>query len=371
MAKLECALAEAELKPWEDPPFLSVVILSFKRVGELKLAVESFTSQLTDGLQDKVEIIISDNCSGGATLDLMRALAIEYPSVSYLTHQRDEGGYFNMFAAPWRARGRYTWLFGSDDILLDGGLRGVVALLEAEKPAFLTLNKCAANADLTSLVWEKANTIPDARFEGYADLFAAVGVNQLAFLSCQIENTERARKLDPSPYLRTDTRHPHVAAFLEKHHDGLCLYSSANQVVHRLNNSLILDYHSGNFFDYAAALPALLWDVMDRVGAPKDLFERITGDKRVATYDPPRITFVDTMFENMLRAACFSRFMGDSHRYVIEQILDHCRPHRREQFDQLWELTQRIQEMERQSKDAQSRLEELRNQVMQTSSLFA
>lgn len=371
MAKLECALAEVELKPWDKPPLLSVVILSYQRVAELRLAVESFATQLTGGLENKVEIIISDNGSGGETMDLIRALAVEFPTLSYVTHARDEGGFFNLFAAPWRAQGRYTWVFGSDDLLLDDGVAHVVGMLDSQSPAFMTLNKRAANADLTSLVWERANSIHDARFEGYADLFAAVGVNQLAFLSCQVEDTERARKLDATPYLRTDTRHPHVAAFLEKHHDGLCLYNSANQVVHRLNNSPIAEYHAGNFFDYAATLPALMWDVMEKVGASKDLFERTTGHKRITNYAPPQNTFVDTMFENMLRAAYFSRFMAASHRYTMEQILEHCRPHRREQFDQLWALTQQLHELERQSKVSQARFEDLREQVMRTSSVFA
>jgi glycosyltransferase involved in cell wall biosynthesis len=371
MAKLECALAEADLKPWDQPPLLSVVIPSYKRVGELKLAVDSFVTQMTGGLQSKVEIVLSDNASGGDTLELIRAMARERAEISYLVHARDEGGYFNMFAAPWRARGRYTWVFGSDDVLLDGGLGSVVTMLEAENPAFMTLNKRAAHADLSGLVWERANTIPDARFDSFADLFAAVGVNQLAFLSCQVESTERARKLDATRYLSTNTRHPHVAAFLEKHHDGLCLYNSANQVVHRLNNSLLGDYHAGNFFDYAAALPVLLWEVMDKVGAPKDLFERVTGHKRVANYDPPQLTFVDTMFENALRAAHFGHYLAASHRYVLEQALNHCRPHRREQFDQICELSRRLQELEHRSKITQAELEALREHALQSSALYA
>jgi glycosyltransferase involved in cell wall biosynthesis len=370
MAKLDCALSESELKAWDQPPLLSVVVLSYKRVAEMKLAVDSFTSQLVGGLENKVEIVISDNASGGDTLELIRTLAREHPGLSYVTHARDEGGFFNLFAAPWRARGRYTWVFGSDDLLLDGGLAGVVEALEAESPAFMTMNKRAAHADLSGLVWERANSIPNARFNGYADLFAAVGVNQLAFLSCQVEDTERARKLDAAPYLRTDTRHPHVAAYLEKHHDGICLYNAANDVVHRLNNSPILDYHAGNFFDYAVTLPALLWEVMGKVGAPKDLFERVTGHKRVASYDPPQVTFIDTMFENMLRAAHFSRYLTVSHHYIMDEILSHCRPHRREQFDQIWDMIQQVIEMERRSKQAQGEFDGVRARVLQASQTF-
>jgi glycosyltransferase involved in cell wall biosynthesis len=370
MAKLECALAEAEIKPAQDGMLLSVVIPSYNRVAELKLAVESLASQLTGGLESKVEIVISDNASGPETIALIRTLAQAFPAVSYLVHSRDEGGFFNLFAAPWRARGRYCWTFGSDDVLLDGGLETVVRILEVEAPSFLTLNKRAAKADLSGLLWERANAIPDRRFEVFADLFAAVGINQLAFISCQIEDTLRARTLDAEPYLRTDTRHPHVAAFLEKHHDRPCFYGSGNHVVHRLDNSQLAEYHAGNFFDYAAPLPSLIWDVMDKVGASKDLFERVTGQKRIQSYDPPTVTFIDTMFENMLRAARFSRFLAPSHKRTIEQILAHCRPDRQAQFDDIWAVTQQLAGLEHRSKALQNELDGLRETVMKASAMF-
>jgi putative ribosome biogenesis GTPase RsgA len=170
--------------------------------------------------------------------------------------------------------------------------------------------------------------------------------------------------------MRTDTRHPHVAAFFEKHYGRPCVYSSANQVVHRLDNSQMAAYHSGNFFDYAATLPSLLWDVMEKVGAPKDLFERITGYKRIDTYDAPDVTFVDSMFENILRAARFSRFLAASHKRTIETILSHCRPDRREQFDQIWDVTMQLAELERRMAVTEGELSTLRDQVMQGSAMF-
>ena len=371
MAKLECAIAEAQMKPSADGLVLSVVVPSYRRVGELKLAVESLASQIKGGLESKVEVIISDNASGGEVVELVKALAAAFPTVSYLVHARNEGGFFNLFAAPWRARGRYTWTFGSDDILLEGGLEAVVGLLQAETPSFLTLNKRAAKPDLSGLLWERANSVPDRRFDGFVDLFASLGVNQLAFISCQIEDTQQARTLDAEPYMQTDTRHPHVAAFLEKHHGRPCFYSAANHVVHRLDNSQMDEYHSGNFFDYGATLPKLLWEVMEKVGAPKDLLERVTGQKRIETYDPSAVTFVDSMFENMLRSARFSRFMTDAHKRAIEAILAHCRSDRQSQFDQVWEITQQLANLEHRLKVSTNELIAMQNMVLNASGSFA
>jgi hypothetical protein len=199
MPKLECALAESQIRPFAEQPVLSIVIPTYERPAELQLTVQSIADQLKDGLEDKVELLISDNNSGPDTNGMIRALADRYPRLGYMVNARDEGGFFNLFAAPWRAQGRYTWAFGSDDVLLDGGVGSVVQILEREAPSFLTLNKRAANADLTQVLYTSLNNVPDKRFDSFIDLFCAFGINQLAFISAQIENTEAARKLTRSP----------------------------------------------------------------------------------------------------------------------------------------------------------------------------
>ncbi|MDB5438900.1 MAG: glycosyl transferase family 2, partial [Caulobacteraceae bacterium] len=113
MAKLECALLDSLMRPIREAPVLSIVVPSFHRPAELTQTVASLAEQIKDGLEAKVEIIISDNGSNNDTVAAIGQLAQRYPSVSYMLNARDEGGFFNFFAAPWRARGRYTWVFGS------------------------------------------------------------------------------------------------------------------------------------------------------------------------------------------------------------------------------------------------------------------
>jgi glycosyltransferase involved in cell wall biosynthesis len=370
MSKLECALADSLIRPVTQTPVLSIVIPSYHRPDELQLAVQSVADQLKDGLEDKVEILISDNGSGPETIGAIQALAERYDRLSYMINARDEGGFFNFFAAPWRARGRYTWVFGSDDFLLDGGVASVVGILEREAPSFLSLNKRAANNNLSEVLYNELNLVPDRRFDTFIDLFCAFGMNQLAFISAQIEDTEAARKLDPEPYLRTDSRHPHVAAFLEKHAYAPAYYSAANHLVHRVENSPMLDYNAGNFFDYGATFPRLLIEIMEKVGAPLALFEKISGHRRVASYDPPDVTFVDTIFENILRGLSAGKYLGVGHRRALESALVHCRPDRMGQFAELWKYNVRLIDMERQSKAAGDSLMVAQQKAMDTSQLF-
>jgi glycosyltransferase involved in cell wall biosynthesis len=370
MPKLECALADSLIRPFAEPPVLSIVIPTYERAAELQLTVQSIADQLKGGLEDKVELLISDNASNPETNGMIQGLAERYPRLGYMVNARDEGGFFNLFAAPWRARGRYTWTFGSDDVLLDGGVASVVQILEREAPSFLTLNKRAANADLTQVLYTQLNAVPDKRFDTFIDLFSAFGINQLAFISAQIESTEAARAVDAEPYLRSDTRHPHVVAFLEKHAHAPAYYSAANHLVHRVENSQTIDYNAGNFYDYAGNLPRMLIEVAARVGAPADLFERTNGHRRVESYDRPEVTLVDTIFENMLRALSVGYHLTLGHRRALESTLAHCRPDRLAQFAELWTYSSTLHQMAERKADAKQILAQAREAALNTSRVF-
>lgn len=370
MDELSCPMAHQAFRPLESPPLLSVVIPNKARAKEMMMAAASIAEQLEGGLEHKVEIIIADNASGQAVAEVLRGLAAKYPTISYLIHARDEMGLFQVFAAPWRARGRFTWVFGSDDLVLPGGVAAVVEALEREDPHFLSMNKRVWNSDLTAELWEAANSIPDRVFPTFIELFCALGVNQFAFISANVERTETARTLDWRTFLAADTRHPHVAAYLEKYADKRSLYLADNNLVHRIGNSLLEDYNAGNFFDYAVGLPRLLLQVMDRIGAPPDLFERITGEKRIASYQPSGVTFADSVMENALRAIGSGLPLNVTHRFVLEQAFADCRPDRLAQFAEIWAFNQQVVGLQVAAKEAGARVEQARAAAMQTSAVF-
>jgi glycosyltransferase involved in cell wall biosynthesis len=371
MPKLDCPVVESVFRPVDEAPVLSIVIPTYNRATELIVAVSSLAEQLTDGLENKVEIIISDNASGAQTVEVIKALAEKFPSVSYLIHARDEGGFFQFFAAPWRARGRWTWVFGSDDALMPGGVAHIVGLLEREEPGFLGLNKRVMNSDLSQLLNAAANSVPDRRFKGFTEMFCALGINQFAFISGNIELTEAARWIDPRFYLTADTRHPHLAALLEKHHASPAYYCSEAYLIHRVENSPMLDYHSGNFFDYGVTLPCVLAEVACKIGAPADLFERVIGDKSAQAYAPPTTTYVDAMLENILRGLAFGKYMTVGQRYRLEEILTSCREHRLGQFAEVWKLHQHLAHLEGVSARAKAELDQARQASHQASRAFA
>jgi hypothetical protein len=368
---LECPVAESQMRQLLHDPVLSIVIPTYERSDELALAVSSIAEQLTDGLDQKVEIIITDNASGPDTVGQIKHLARQYATVSYMLHARDEGGFFQFFAAPWRARGRYTWVFGSDDMVLAGGIAHVVELLEREQPSFLTMNKKVFSRDLSQEMWSAANAVPDRRFERFEDLFCQLGINQFAFISGNVELTASARAVDLEPFLKVDSRHPHVAGFLAKHQGKPSLYSASPFLIHRLNNSTLGEYHLGNFFDYGVTLPILLHQVLSHLGAPADFFERMTGDKRIMAYDAEGgPTFVDTIFENILRAMSGGKYFTVSQRRALEAILAGCNPGRLTQMNEIWRMQEQMLVLEQQVDQAKAILEQGRQTCMQSSQTF-
>jgi glycosyltransferase involved in cell wall biosynthesis len=353
---LDCPIAESQMRQIIGAPVLSIVIPTYQRSDELALAVSSIADQLTGDLEQKVEIIITDNASEPGTVGKIKHMAAQYPTVSYLLHKRNEGGFFQFFAAPWRARGRYTWVFGSDDVLMPGAVAAIVEMLEREAPSFATLNKKVFNRDLTQELWSGANTVPDRRFERFEDLMAALNVNQLTFISCNIELTEAARALDPEPFLSADTRHPHVGGFLKKHYGKPAFYVSAPVVVHRLHNASLAEDILGNAFDYAVTLPILLDGVLKDVGGPADFFERMTGETRVQSYDTLGLTFVDNIFENLLHSVAGGRYFTVSQRWALEHILAACAPVRLQQLADIWSMQEQITVLEQQVQGANAML---------------
>ena len=108
MATVECELADSLMRPVAQAPVLSVVVPTYCRPAELTLAVTSIAQQIDAALEGKVEIIITDNASGPETAAVLTQLAAAYPSVSYIINARNEGGPFQIVAAPFRARGRWV-----------------------------------------------------------------------------------------------------------------------------------------------------------------------------------------------------------------------------------------------------------------------
>jgi glycosyltransferase involved in cell wall biosynthesis len=331
MYEVDCELAESLMRPVEREPVLSVVIPTFSRPTEMIEAVESIASQVDASLLGKVEIIVTDNASGPDTAAALKALADTYPFVNYRINAQNMGASLQIFGAPFRARGRFTWVFGDDDALGPGGLAAIVDILEREDPAFVSVNREVWNPTFDTLVAASKHDLPDRRFDSFLDLLALFGFDQLSFITSQIFATDLTRGIDPAFYRASRCRFAQLGLYIEAYHDRPAYYFSHPVVRHRWNADA-KQVHAANFLDLATALPELVQRVADKIGLEPGFFERIGGRRNLVGEAGKSLTFVDNILENLWRSVAIGTFV---HPHEWERLEVHSRQWRPDHADHL------------------------------------
>ena len=122
-------------------PLISIVIPSNNRA---ELLDEAIVSIITDpSWNSDCELCISDNSIGDETANLINT---KYISSSQIVYRRsldapslDE----NVNMAISMARGEYIWIFGDDDLIVEGILAELITYLDNSSPDIIVLNSCS------------------------------------------------------------------------------------------------------------------------------------------------------------------------------------------------------------------------------------
>jgi abequosyltransferase len=131
---------------------LSVCIPTHKgRCAVLREALDSIAAQAAGDLPLELELCISDNASQDGTEAMVAAFAAVHPGlrIRYERNERDIG-LANILRVVERATGDWCWLFGSDDVMAEDGLRRVMGAI-------------ARFPDATGIGFERANFSNDMR----------------------------------------------------------------------------------------------------------------------------------------------------------------------------------------------------------------
>ncbi len=331
MYQVECELADSVMRPVEHAPVLSVIIPTFSRAKEMVVAVESIANQVHGPLLGKVEIIITDNASGPDTTAALETLAETYRFVNYRINAANMGAPFQIFGAPFHARGRFTWVFGDDDALAPGGLAPIVDILEREEPAFLSINREVWNPAFDTLFAASKHDLPDERFDSFLDLLALFGFDQLSFLTSQIVATDLAREIEPHFYISSGCRFAQLGLYIEAFHDRPAYYFSQPAIRHRWNPDA-KEVHAANFLDLATAVPGVVQRAADVVGLEPGLFERIGGRRGVVGQAAKPVTFVDNILENLWRSVAIGTPVAEEEWDRLQGYSPQWRPDHAEQL---------------------------------------
>lgn len=127
---------------------LSICIPTFNRHGYLAETLESIYSQLSDELMNIVEVVVSDNASIDNTVELIREYRQKFDNITFFRWPENMGADRNYLKVIEQAHGEYCWFFGSDDILMEGGIRKVLAEINNEHSEIILFDRSVSDEAL-------------------------------------------------------------------------------------------------------------------------------------------------------------------------------------------------------------------------------
>jgi abequosyltransferase len=111
-----------------ERPLLSIAIPTYNRSACLTQLLEILLPQV--GNESQVELIVSDNASQDDTQAVVASFQKRGLALKYKRNELNIGADANFIQCFELARGEYVWIFGDDDVIVPGGLREVLRLLE-------------------------------------------------------------------------------------------------------------------------------------------------------------------------------------------------------------------------------------------------
>jgi tetratricopeptide (TPR) repeat protein len=205
---------------------LGMCVPTYNRAADLTLLLASLERELAG--RDDVVVLIADNASSDGTPELLRRAADRSPWLRVHRQAENLGAAGNMeWLIAHAPDCEYLWLFGDDDVVVEGGMRTVTDLLVAERPAWLFLPHHWIDGDRRVTGGSPA---PGAieRFATGGDLYRAYH-HWLTFLSASIVRADRFREAVAA--IETDSQYVPLLWFFRAGLPGPCLVA-ADRLVH-------------------------------------------------------------------------------------------------------------------------------------------
>jgi glycosyltransferase involved in cell wall biosynthesis len=179
-------------------PLLTIAIPTYNRSSRLDLTLSILVPQVL-GHPD-VEILVSDNSSPDDTFDIVqRYLDPAHPNIRYQRHSENIGSDANFISCYDNASGKYFWLCGDDDIVIEGALDRLIGHLHAEDYDLIFAHPYSFHNDH---IEEYRGDLFNRRYHTITDAHQfAMTVNiMFTFISGIIVNKERLDEFPHEPF---------------------------------------------------------------------------------------------------------------------------------------------------------------------------
>ncbi len=169
-------------------PLLTLAIPTCNRASFLRQLLDSLSEQLR--AEARVELLISDNASTDATFSLVEEEIRRGAPVTYLRNETNIGPDANFLQCYERARGKYVWIVGDDDIIAQGAIKRVLGYLSNDEYDLIYLDPFGfrgleVEPKAHAAAAPKATVFSDAR-----PLLRRMNLNS-TFISANIVNKDR------------------------------------------------------------------------------------------------------------------------------------------------------------------------------------
>jgi len=216
----------------EDGPLLSICIPTYNRANLLRSALLSVGPQVI-GLEDDVELIVSDNCSPDDTEDVVKEASSRFP-IRYHKNSENIGAIKNVLILTEElARGEYCWVMGDDDLIIPGGVAKVLEVLRSNPDVDFVFVNCmhmeldrliskpqpVSSFDIKEELRRGNNINEEYRVERWEQLIDP-RVNAVFLGAIQLGVTRRSVWKDGIPFINVgkvysnlDSTYPHIIVY--------------------------------------------------------------------------------------------------------------------------------------------------------------
>ncbi len=137
-------------------PLLTIAIPTYNRSDFLDTCLAQLHSQVLK-YKDSIELIVCDNASSDNTCNVVAKYISKGTQIRYIVNECNIGADLNIAKCFKIAGGKYVLIFGDDDILVDGALDKIIALIRDQEYGVVYLNSYVF---LSDFVCEKPKKQP-------------------------------------------------------------------------------------------------------------------------------------------------------------------------------------------------------------------
>lgn len=164
--------------------------------------IKNMLDILLPQVDDRVEVLVSDNCSTDETPQIIAAYREKYPFIKYVRNEENLGADRNCLKCVYLAKGKYLIFISDDDIIVEGAIAKIIAFLYQHNDIslayletvgftdhYINVAHCNEFRGQSKKVRESLTTTDKKTFMQY------VG-RQLGFLSSFVYDTQRCKSIE-------------------------------------------------------------------------------------------------------------------------------------------------------------------------------